>query len=127
MVPRVDADGNAVPGIRSPDVTVPLATNTGWNGYPGYDGEPPIYRIAGSHFPFAASVAERTAAGDPRPSIAERYASREEYVEAVAAAAQALVVERFLLAEDAERYVERARRDARVGDALKAGAPAGGD
>jgi hypothetical protein len=132
LVPRVDADGNAVPGIRSPDVTVPLATNTGWNGYLGYDGEPPIYRIAGSHFPFAVSVADREVSGDPRPSIAERYASREVYVEAVAAAAQALVEERFLLAEDAERYVERARRDTRVADATEAAAlglepAAGGD
>jgi hypothetical protein len=127
LVPRVDVDGNAVPGIRTPDVSVPLATNTGWNGYPGYEGEPPLYRIAGSHFPFAVSAADREASGDARPSIAERYVSREAYVHAVAAAAQALVADRFLLAEDAERYVERARRDARVADALEAGSPAGGD
>ncbi|HEV8680878.1 MAG TPA: alpha/beta hydrolase domain-containing protein, partial [Stellaceae bacterium] len=31
FVPAVDADGNEVSGIRLPDVTVPLATHTGWN------------------------------------------------------------------------------------------------
>jgi hypothetical protein len=30
LVPRVDADGNEVAGIRLPDVAVPTATSTGW-------------------------------------------------------------------------------------------------
>ena len=31
FVPAVDRDGNDVSGIRLPDLTVPLATYTGWN------------------------------------------------------------------------------------------------
>lgn len=31
LVPQVDADGNEVGGIRVPDLSVPLATTTGWN------------------------------------------------------------------------------------------------
>src|SRR5438034_3391154 len=31
LVPQVDADGNDIPGIRMPEITVPLATYTGWN------------------------------------------------------------------------------------------------
>ena len=31
LVPRVDADGNEVAGIRVPELAVPLATTTGWN------------------------------------------------------------------------------------------------
>jgi hypothetical protein len=30
-VPSVDPDGNELSGIRLPDITVPLATYTGWN------------------------------------------------------------------------------------------------
>ncbi|PYR86664.1 MAG: hypothetical protein DMG19_12520, partial [Acidobacteria bacterium] len=31
LVPQVDRDGNPLGGLRLPDVTVPLATYTGWN------------------------------------------------------------------------------------------------
>src|SRR5207302_11174182 len=31
LVPAVDSDGNEVGGIRLPDLTVPVATHTGWN------------------------------------------------------------------------------------------------
>jgi len=30
LVPKTDADGNDVAGIRLPDVTAPVATYTGW-------------------------------------------------------------------------------------------------
>jgi len=61
-----------------------------------------------------ALAAFGTAAGDPRPSVAERYRSGADYVAAVEAAANQLVAERLLLAEDAERYIERARKEPRV-------------
>lgn len=47
--------------------------------------------------------------GDPRPSIAERYPTREAYVEKVKAAAAELVAQRFLLAEDADWIIARAQ------------------
>ena len=44
--------------------------------------------------------AAREATGDPRPSIEERYANRDDYLEKVRAAAQLLVEARYLLDED---------------------------
>jgi len=61
-----------------------------------------------------AGLAARQAAGDPRPSIAERYKSGADYVAKVQAVVSALQKDRLLLAEDAERYLERARREPRV-------------
>jgi hypothetical protein len=48
----------------------------------------------------ARERAARAAAGDPRLSIAERYASREQYLERVRQAAEALAREGYLLADD---------------------------
>ena len=56
--------------------------------------------------------AERLAAGDPRPSLEERYGDQPGYVAAVREAAGRLVDERLLLPEDAERLIsEAAARD----------------
>ena len=68
----------------------------------------------GSCLPFPADKAARQASGDPRPSIAERYASGADYVAKVQAVVAALAKDRLLLAEDAEHYLERARREPRV-------------
>ena len=62
----------------------------------------------GSYIPFAKTKAEREAAGDPRPSIEERYGSRADYVAKVKAAADALVRDRLLLPADAAAYVRAA-------------------
>jgi hypothetical protein len=114
LVCKVDADGNEIAGIRPPDIAVPLAAYTGWNEYraPYPAGE--LADRDGSYFPFAADEASRRATSDPRPSIAERYPSRDDYVTRVKAAAAALARERLLLQEDAERYVERARQESRL-------------
>jgi hypothetical protein len=114
LVCKVDADGNEEAGIRLPDIAVPLATYTGWNQY---KAPYPVGEIAdrdGSWLPFAADKAAREAAGDPRPSIAERYASGADYVAKVQAVVDALVNDRLMLPEDAERYLEQARREPRV-------------
>jgi hypothetical protein len=58
--------------------------------------------------PFARTKEEREAAGDPRPSLAERYGTRETYAAKVEAAAAALVAERLLLPADADAYVQTA-------------------
>ena len=110
LVPQIDDDGNDVPGIRTPDVAVPLGTLTGWNAYRDFDGEPELYAAIGSTLPFARTPEDR-AAGDPRPSLAERYRSRDAYVDAVQTAARDLISERLLLEEDAARYVERAKAE----------------
>ena len=109
LVPAVDPDGNDRAGIRVPEVAVPLATQTGWNWRrAGSGAEDALVAMLGSYLPFAWTRAERQAAGDPRPSVEERYASREDYLARIRHAADALVSERLLLGEDVPRVVERA-------------------
>ena len=107
LVPRVDADGNEIAGIRLPDVAVPLGTRTCWNIRSAGFAQGALM-VVGSYIPFAATAKERRAAGDPRLSLEERYPSREYYVKAVARAAVDLQNERLLLAEDVERYLAAA-------------------
>jgi hypothetical protein len=109
LVAAVDADGNEVAGVRPVELRVPLATYTGWNPRHPDQGAPgDLMSMMGSTLPFARTAADRARRGDPRPSLAERYASREDYLARVRAACAALVAERFLLAEDVEDVVARA-------------------
>jgi hypothetical protein len=110
-VAAVDADGNERAGIAVPEVAVPLATHTGWNlRHADIGGGEQLLVFAGATLPFARTRAEREAAGDPRPSIEERYASREDYLARVRAAAERLVAQGYLLAEDVERSVAMGAR-----------------
>ncbi|NWK47207.1 alpha/beta hydrolase domain-containing protein [Ralstonia pickettii] len=104
LVPQVDADGNDIAGIRSLDVAVPLATNTGWNtiNRPGIVDQP---GLVGSFFPLQKTAAARASANDPRLSIEERYGTQSGYVAAVTAAASSLVARRFLLQADADAAI----------------------
>jgi hypothetical protein len=109
FVPAVDQDGNETAGIRLPDLTVPLATYTGWNPrHPAQGAPEQLVRMHGSTLPFAATRRERERRGDPRPSIAERYASKQAYLEQVSKAAEALVAARYLLPEDLDGIGQRA-------------------
>jgi hypothetical protein len=105
-VSAVDADGNEIAGVRLPPIAVPLGTYTGWNVYRAQPCE--LCDRDGSMIPFARTRQEREAAGDPRPSLEERYGSREAYVTKLKAAAEALVADRLLLPADAAAYVEAA-------------------
>jgi len=108
LVPQVDADGNEHDGIRLPQHAVPLATYTGWNLRDPSIGAP-TERVAfeGSYIAFAKTVGERQSAHDPRKSIAERYASREQYLSRYGAVADDLVKQRWLLEEDRAALIER--------------------
>ena len=109
LVPQVDADGNEISGVRLPDQIVPLATYTGWNLRDARIGAPDaVYDMVGSYLPFARTRAEREKTGDPRRSIEERYTNRDEYLERINAAAEALVRARLLLAADLPRLTARA-------------------
>jgi hypothetical protein len=103
----VDADGNEVAGIRLPPISVPLGTYTGWNVYRAQPCE--LCDRDGSLIPFARTRTEREASGDSRPSLEERYGSRDSYVARVEATAAALVADRLLLPADADAYVKAAR------------------
>jgi hypothetical protein len=111
LVSALDADRNEVAGLRLPDLTVPLATYAGWNLRDlEAGGEGQIAGLSGSTFPFARDARERNAVGDPRPSISERYSSRQEYLTRFREATMAMVHVRQIPAEDVERMVEGAAR-----------------
>jgi len=112
LVPQVDADGNETSGIRLPEIAVPLGTYTGWNLYrkPYVEGE--LCDRNGTFKPFAAPRAEREVAGDPRPSLEERYGDHAGYVRRVEEAVKQLVAERLLLPEDGELFIAKAKSEA---------------
>ena len=56
---------------------------------------------SGEQIPFLRTKAERLAAGDPRPSLAERYGTHARYVKKLGRAAKRLRRQRLLLPEDA--------------------------
>jgi hypothetical protein len=106
FVPKTDADGNDIAGVRMPEVAVPVATYTGWalraDGLDGCDA-------AGQKLAFAKTKAERLASGDPRPSLEERYADHATYVGLVTRAAEALKAQRFMLDEDVAATIAAAQ------------------
>jgi hypothetical protein len=108
LVPTDDADGNERPGVRSPDVTVPLGTHLAWNPRAAGFAEGDQCVSQGSFIPFASTKAARDASGDPRLSVAERYTGKADYVARIRSAATALREARLMLAEDVDNWVRRA-------------------
>ena len=113
LVSDVDDSYNEVAGIRLPDLTVPVATYTGWNLRHPDIGNPNLFigitgGLAGWVLPFPVTREDREASADLRVSIEERYATREDYLARVRDAAVSLVEEGYLLAEDVEGVVEGA-------------------
>jgi hypothetical protein len=112
LVPQADADGNDLGGVRLPELQVPLATYTGWNLRDPSIGAPE-QRVSflGSWIPLAKTAEERQKSGDPRPSIAERYSSQDEYMGKFEQAAKKLIEQRFLLQEDLPAILDRGRQE----------------
>jgi hypothetical protein len=110
LVPKVDRDGNDVPGIRLPVVQVPIGTYTGWNLQPRRLAEDELSGLLGSFIPFAKTKAERSKLHDPRLSLKERYKNHSDYVKKVSRAARVLVDQRYLLPDDAERMIDEAKK-----------------
>jgi hypothetical protein len=107
-VPQVDADGNDIAGIKTPEIQVPLATYTGWNLRTAeIGGSTMLYDIAGSFIPFPLTKADRLKTGDPRLSIEERYASKQDYLTKYERAANSLVQERFMLPQDVPNFLKQ--------------------
>jgi hypothetical protein len=107
-VPTTDADGNDVAGIRLPDISVPLATYSGWNLRAAAFSGDDLCDASGQKIDFAQTRAERLVTGDSRLSIEERYPNHGKYVSAVAKSAKRLHQQGFLLDKDVEAYVEAA-------------------
>jgi hypothetical protein len=103
-VPVMTANGNERGTLNVPAITVPVGTYTSWNSRDnsvGAEGE--LLSLQGGFIPFAKTAAERAATKDPRPALAELYASYEDYETKYLAAAEKLVSQRYLLAEDLPR------------------------
>jgi hypothetical protein len=107
LVPRRDADGNSIGGVRLPRVQVPLGTFGGWNA--------PLETDCGdqSNFfhAFARTRLQRLMTGDPRPSLEERYGTKKAFLEKVRASVDALVAEGYLLEADARAILESSSVD----------------
>ncbi|MFH1265392.1 MAG: alpha/beta hydrolase domain-containing protein, partial [Planctomycetota bacterium] len=94
-----------------PEQAVPLATFTGWQFRSERIGAPTTtILLGGSYIPFPRTAADRKRDKDPRLSIEERYASREEYLAKAEAAGNRLAEERYILREDVPLIVEAAGR-----------------
>lgn len=123
LVPKPDRDGHDIAGTRLMQVRVPLGTSTGWNVRASGHRGPDLCGLTGSFVPFAQTAEERKAKGDPRPSLQERYTDHAGFVRAVEEAAAKLVKERFLLKEDADRFIAAANAsDVLVAPARKSAA-----
>jgi Alpha/beta hydrolase domain len=104
FVPKTDSDGNDIAGVRLVDVTVPLATYTGWalrSGVWANDG----CEGSGQYIPFARTEADR--GGDPRPSVEKRYPTFQGYQAKVVHALNDMVKERLMLCEDVPAELDR--------------------
>ncbi len=112
LVPQVNADGNERDGVRLPEITVPLATYTGWNLRDASIGAPD-QRVAfeASYLPFPKTAADRQKTGDPRKSIAERYSNREDYITQYTKATEDLVKQRWILEEDRVALLHRGEQE----------------
>ncbi len=112
LVPQVNADGTDRAGIHLPEITVPLATYTGWNLRDPATGAPEErVSFLGSWIPFAKTAAARKATGDPRLSIEERYSSREDYLSRYNKAVDDLVRERWILPADAPALQQQGAKE----------------
>ena len=85
-VPRVDADGNELGGVPTVLRDAPLGTYLGWNITASGFHAGQVCNYVGGMIPFAVTMAERLANGDPRLSLQERYGTHAGYVAAVTAA-----------------------------------------
>ena len=92
--PVLDRFGNVIGGIRSPFVEAPMST------WVGNSTGPSFCRIAGHERPFDAAQRK------------DLYRTTEEYIRAVTASVSRLVVEGFLVKEDADALLADAVRQA---------------
>jgi hypothetical protein len=109
LVPQVDSDGNDLAGIRMPEIAVPLATYLGWNLFNERSGPTTeLAGLTGAFVPLPRTAADRERTNDPRPSIEERYKTRNDYLQLITKAANDLAAKGYVRTEDVPRIVEQA-------------------
>jgi hypothetical protein len=102
-IPKRDADGNSVGGIRLPDMEAPLGVHAGQN--------PPLSllcALAGAYVAFPRTQDDPRAERDPHRPVLDRYNTRNEYVDRIRAAARKLEQDGFLLSDDAVIIIQSA-------------------
>ncbi len=115
LLPQVDADGNEIAGLRSPELAVPLATYTGWQLYkPELGRDDELVSLQGAFVPFPLDAAERARTADPRRAIRERYPDRDAYLALVGQIAKLLIADGYLRGEDLAPIVAQASERWRV-------------
>jgi hypothetical protein len=112
LQPAVDQDGIALGGVALPRVQAPLGTYYGWNLRKDGFAEGELCSLTGSFIPFAKVATS----DDSRAPLADRYASKAAYLDAVQAAADQLVADGLMLADDVGFVMERAKAEAVVLD-----------
>lgn len=103
-VPAIGPDGNEHGTLNLPAISVPVASYTSWNlrdASIGAEGE--LLSLQGGYVLFARTKVERETAKDPRPSLEELYKGYDDYEHKYLAAAEKLVEQRYMLAEDLQR------------------------
>ena len=108
FVPKTDADGRDIAGLRLPTLEAPAATHTGWNLRKAGFGEGELCDNNGAMISFAMTREQRLKNNDPRLSMAERYPNEGDRAGAIAKAAQQLIRDRLLLEEDARLFAPNA-------------------
>jgi hypothetical protein len=107
LVPQVNADGNEISGIRLPVLEAALGSFTGWNlRDPKISAPEQLYSMVGSYLPFARTKAERERNSDPRPSVEERFPSRDAYIQKLRSSAEELAKSGYVLKNDIWKIVE---------------------
>ncbi|SDS87715.1 alpha/beta hydrolase domain-containing protein [Bradyrhizobium canariense] len=103
QIPKRDADGNALGGVRLPDMQAPLGANAQQN--------PPLSftcMLAGAYVAFPRTQADADAKHDTHRPVLERYKTRNDYVNLIRGAARDLEHDGFLLPEDAAVIIQSA-------------------
>ena len=102
-IPKRDEDGNAIGGVRLPDMAAPLGVNARQN--------PPLSflcMLAGAYVAFPLAQAAADAAHDSHRPVLARYPTRNAYVDRIRAAARELERDGFLLPDDAAIIIQSA-------------------
>jgi hypothetical protein len=113
FVSGVDETLNEVAGIKLPDVSVPVSTNTGWNPRHETIGNMGLLigitgGLAGWTLPLPLTDKMAEESGDPRPSLESLYPTKQKYIDLVEKAAEKLVLERYILRGDVDKIIRLA-------------------
>ena len=110
-VPAYGPDNNELGTLLLPSVATPVGTYTSWNLRSRSIGAAnELLGLSGGYIPFLKTKLDREQTGDPRPALLERYGNFTEYARQYRAAVDALVSQRYLLAEEVGPLVQSIER-----------------